>query len=163
MTTIPELWLFVRILPTDTNSANINLKTYNTFKHKTSVGNKGNEGVKFHCCITDLLQLLWLWVRYLICMMHREWDLLGYCTTRINLCPYASTYWTCKSFFLHFISPFTITHLFKWLRTSFFLYSYLFYLASAGMLKFLFVRLSLIGQNFVCYCHFVTWNCKMGF
>ena len=37
----------------------MNLKSYNTFKHKTSVGNKGNEGVKFHCCITDLLQLLY--------------------------------------------------------------------------------------------------------
>ena len=56
---------------------------------------------------------------------------------------------------------FTLYHLL--LRTSlndyappFFLYSYLFYLASAEMLKFLFVRPSLIGQNFVCYCHFVT-------
>ena len=39
---------------------------------------------------------------------------------RINLCPYASKYWRFKSFILHFISPFTITHLFKWLRTSFF-------------------------------------------
>ena len=34
-----------------------------------------------------------------------------YC--RINLCPYASKYWRFKSFILHFISPFTITHLFK--------------------------------------------------
>ena len=41
-------------------------------------------------------------------------------TLRINLCPYASKYWRFKSFILHFISPFTITHLFKWLRTSFF-------------------------------------------
>ena len=32
---------------------------------------------------------------------------------RINLCPYASKYWRFKSFILHFISPFTITHLFK--------------------------------------------------
>ena len=40
-------------------------------------------------------------------------------TVRINLCPYASKYWRFKSFILHFISPFTITHLFKWLRTSF--------------------------------------------
>ena len=30
---------------------------------------------------------------------------------RINLCPYASKYWRFKSFILHFISPFTITHL----------------------------------------------------
>ena len=33
--------------------------------------------------------------------------------TRINLCPYASKYWRFKSFILHFISPFIITHLFK--------------------------------------------------
>ena len=33
--------------------------------------------------------------------------------SRISLCPYASKYWRFKSFILHFISPFTITHLFK--------------------------------------------------
>ena len=72
---------------------------------------------------------------------------------RINLCPYASKYWRFKSFILHYYQPIYSLNDYA---PPFFLYSYLFYLASAGMLNFLFVRPSLIGQNFVCYCHFVT-------
>ena len=39
--------------------------------------------------------------------------LLRLAPVRINLCPGASKYWRFKSFILLFISPFTITHLFK--------------------------------------------------
>ena len=41
------------------------------------------------------------------------WTSLCLQYNRINLCRGASKYWRFKSFILHFISPFTITHLHK--------------------------------------------------
>ena len=43
----------------------------------------------------------------------REQPYIGVMSIRLNLGPCASKYWRFKSFILHFISPFTITHLFK--------------------------------------------------
>ena len=49
------------------------------------------------------------WNIFLVTIKWIEWYTVPF--IRINLCPYASKYWRFKSFILHFISPFTITHL----------------------------------------------------
>ena len=48
--------------------------------------------------------------------------------SRINLCPYASKYWRFKSFILHFISPFTITHLFKMITHLLFFFTHIYFI-----------------------------------